>query len=56
MTRLRRFAFLLVFGALSMACVAAVQVPVLDTKQIIMVGERITAGGPDGYGYRRTEW
>ena len=39
--------------ALSMACVAAVQVPVLDTKQIIMVGERITAGGPDGYGYRR---
>jgi phage terminase large subunit-like protein len=29
--------------ALSMACVAAVQVPVIDTKQIFMVGERRTA-------------
>jgi phage terminase large subunit-like protein len=42
--------------SLAMACVAAVQMPVLDTKQIIMVGERRTAGGPDGYGTERIRW
>jgi len=30
----------------------------IDTKQIILVGERRTAGGPDGYGYgrERPDW
>jgi len=29
----------------------------IDTKQVLLVGERRTAGGPDGYGWRgRPDW